>query len=91
MVMNVILFIIGFLLIGGNFGAKTLYASFGLSGSMWFIEKVMQAVDALVVILGGITFGLATALYAIVCVALNGIIIDKVIEGQGGFTGTSIW
>jgi len=42
--MNVILFIIGFLLIGGN-------------------------------------FGITTALYAIVCVALNGIIIDKVIEG----------
>ena len=135
--MNVVLFVVGFLLIGGNFGAKTLYASFGLSGSMWFIEKVMkphsltndillsaiigtlllgiglgivfsqnastggtdilakvlnkffhldmgksmQAVDVLVVILGGITFGITTALYAVVCVVLNGIIIDKVIEG----------
>lgn len=134
---NVILFCIGLLLIGGNFGAKTLYASFGLSGSMWFIESVikphsitndtllsaiigtlligtglglvfsqnastggtdiiakilnkyfhldmgksMQAVDFLVVILGGLTFGISTALYAVVCIFLNGVLIDKVIEG----------
>jgi len=134
---NVILFCIGLLLIGGNFGAKTLYASFGLSGSMWFIESVikphsitndtllsaiigtlligtglglvfsqnastggtdiiakilnkyfhldmgksMQAVDFLVVIMGGLTFGISTALYAVVCIFLNGVLIDKVIEG----------
>lgn len=137
MVMNVVLFGVGFLLIGGNFGAKTIYASFGLSGMMWFIETVMkphsltndillsaiigtlllglglgivfsqnastggtdiiakilnkyfhlnmgksmQAVDFLVVILAGFTFGISTALYALVCVLLNGIVIDKVIEG----------
>ena len=137
MVMNVILFGIGFLLIGGNFGAKTIYASFGLSGTLWFIEtplkphgltndillsaiigtlllglglgivfsqnastggtdiiakilnkffhinmgKSMQAVDFLVVVLAGATFGISTALYALVCVLLNGIVIDKVIEG----------
>jgi uncharacterized membrane-anchored protein YitT (DUF2179 family) len=137
MVMNVVLFMIGFLFIGGNFGAKTIYASFGVSGTIWLIEMVikphaltndvllsaiigtlllgtglgivfsqnastggtdiiakilnkffhldlgksMQAVDILVVILAGITFGIATALYAVICVLLNGIIIDKVIEG----------
>lgn len=137
MIMNVILFIVGFILIGGNFGAKTIYASFGLSGTLWFIEKAlhphglttdvllaaitgtliigvglgivfsqnastggtdiiakilnkyfhldmgksMQAVDALVVILGGLTFGVSMALYSFLCVILNGIIIDKVIEG----------
>lgn len=135
--LNAILFFVGFLLIGGNFGAKTLYASFGLSGSMWFIEAVMkphsftndmllsaiigtlllgtglgivfsqnastggtdiiakilnkyfhldmgksmQAVDFLIVILGGLTFGISTALYAVVCIFLNGVLIDKVIEG----------
>jgi len=42
MVMNVILFGIGFLLIGGNFGAKTIYASFGLSGTLWFIETALK-------------------------------------------------
>jgi uncharacterized membrane-anchored protein YitT (DUF2179 family) len=137
MVMNVILFGIGFLLIGGGFGAKTIYASFGLSGTLWFIETVMkphgltddillaaiigtlllglglgivfsqnastggtdivakilnkffhldmgksmQTVDFLVVVLAGFTFGISTALYALVCVLLNGIVIDKVIEG----------
>ena len=137
MVMNVVLFIIGFLFIGGNFGAKTIYASFGMSGTIWLIEmilkphalttdillsaiigtlllgtglgivfsqnastggtdivakilnkffhldlgKSMQAVDIFVVILTGITFGIATGLYSVVCVFLNGILIDKVIEG----------
>jgi len=137
MVMNVILFGIGFLFIGGNFGAKTIYASIGMSGTIWLIEMVlkpqaltndvllsaiigtlllgtglgivfsqnastggtdiiakilnkffhfnlgksMQAVDIFVVILAGLSFGIATALYAVVCVFLNGIIIDKVIEG----------
>ena len=137
MAMNVFLFGVGFLLIGGSFGAKTIYASFGSSGTMWFIETVMkphsltsdtllsaiigtlllglglgivfsqnastggtdiiakilnkyfhlnmgksmQAVDFLVVILGGVTFGVSTALYAVICVLLNGIVIDKVIEG----------
>ena len=137
LVMNVILFIIGFLFIGSNFGAKTIYASFGVSGTLWLIEvlfkphaltddvllsaiigtlllgtglgivfsqnastggtdiiakilnksfhlnmgKSMQAVDILVVIFAGLTFGIATALYSVVCVLLNGVIIDKVIEG----------
>lgn len=135
--MNVVLFVLGFFLIGGNFGTKTLYASFGLSGIMWFIEvvlkpealtrdillsaiigtlllgaglgivfsqnastggtdivakilnkffhfdmgKSMQMVDVLVVILAATTFGIQTALYAIVCVLFNGMIIDKVLEG----------
>ena len=137
MVMNVILLIIGFRFIGGNFGVKTIYASFGMSGTIWLIEmfvkphgitndvllsaiigtlllgtglglvfsqnastggtdiiakmlnkyfhldlgKSMQIVDICVVVLTGITFGITTALYAVVCVFLNGIIIDKVIEG----------
>lgn len=137
MAMNIVLFIIGFIVIGGNFGTKTLYASFGLSGTVWLMEivlkphgltddvllsaiigtlllgtglgivfsqnastggtdiiakilnkffhldlgKSLQSVDIIVVILAGIAFGIATALYAVVCVFLNGIIIDKVIEG----------
>jgi uncharacterized membrane-anchored protein YitT (DUF2179 family) len=137
MMMNVILFIIGFVFIGGNFGAKTIYASFGVSGTIWWIEtifkphgltndvllsaiigtlligtglgivfsqnastggtdiiakilnkffhldlgKSLQTVDIFVVIFTGITFGIATALYSVVCVLLNGMLIDKVIEG----------
>lgn len=147
MVMNGVLFIVGFLIIGGNFGAKTLYASFGLSGSMWFIEafmkphgltndvllaaiigtlllgiglgivfsqnastggtdivakilnkffhidmgKSLQAVDILVVVLAGATFGISKALYAVVCVSLNGVIIDKVIEGFSSVKAVAIF
>ena len=136
-VMNVILFIIGFIFIGGNFGVKTIYASFGLSGAVWFIEtnlkpqpltndimlsaiigtiflgtglgivfsqnastggtdivakilnkffhldmgKSMQMVDLFVIIGAAMTFGIARGLYALVCVLLNGMIIDRVIEG----------
>ena len=40
MVINAVIFILGFLLIGSNFGAKTIYASFGLSGSLWIMEKI---------------------------------------------------
>lgn len=42
LILNGFLFIIGLIAIGGNFGGKTLYASFGLSFSMWFIEKVLN-------------------------------------------------
>lgn len=136
-IMNVILFIIGFVIIGGNFGIKTIYASFGLSGAVWFIEttlkpqpltsdimlsaiigtiflgtglgivfsqnastggtdiiakilnkffhidmgKSMQMVDLFVIIAAAVTFGIAKGLYALVCVLLNGMIIDRVIEG----------
>jgi uncharacterized membrane-anchored protein YitT (DUF2179 family) len=39
LIMNVILFIIAFIVIGNKFGAKTIYASLGLSGIMWIIER----------------------------------------------------
>ncbi|SHE70012.1 YitT family protein [Clostridium fallax] len=42
LIMNLILFIVAFIFIGGNFGAKTIYASFGLSGVMWFIERFLK-------------------------------------------------
>ena len=40
---NLILFVIAFLLIGSDFGAKTIYASFALSFAMDFMEKVMHS------------------------------------------------
>ena len=36
---NAVLYIIAFLIIGPEFGFKTIYASFGLSGIIWFMEK----------------------------------------------------
>lgn len=38
--MNIILFIIAFIVIGRNFGAKTIYSSLGLSAMIWILEKV---------------------------------------------------
>lgn len=40
---NIILFIISFILIGGDFGLKTIYASFMLSFVMDFMEKVLHS------------------------------------------------
>ena len=40
---NLILFVISFILVGPDFGAKTIYASFALSFVMDFMEKVMQS------------------------------------------------
>lgn len=40
LIMNVILFIIAFIVIGPRFGGKTIYASLGLSGIIWGIEKI---------------------------------------------------
>lgn len=40
---NLILFIVAFILVGGDFGMKTIYASFALSFVMDFMEKVMNS------------------------------------------------
>ncbi|WP_298839342.1 YitT family protein [Clostridium sp.] len=39
-VLNIVLFIVGFMFIGSSFGVRTLYASFGLSGMIWGLEKL---------------------------------------------------
>lgn len=41
-IINILLFAVGFIFIGGKFGAKTVYASFALSGVMWFIEEYLN-------------------------------------------------
>lgn len=40
LLMNVILFIVSFFTIGNKFGAKTIYASLGLSLMIWLMDKV---------------------------------------------------
>lgn len=40
-IINLILFVVSFAVIGGNFGSKTIYASFGMSICMWVIEKFL--------------------------------------------------
>lgn len=46
--MNIILFIIAFIVLGSNFGAKTIYSSLGLSGMIWVLEKVYPISSPLV-------------------------------------------
>lgn len=41
MIINVVLLIAGFIFIGPNFGWKTVYASFALSGMVWVLEKLV--------------------------------------------------
>jgi uncharacterized membrane-anchored protein YitT (DUF2179 family) len=38
---NIVLFIIAFLTLGSGFGIKTIYASLGLSGTIWALEHIM--------------------------------------------------
>ena len=41
-ILNVILFLLAFKLLGGGFGFKTIYASFSLSIIMWIIENIIK-------------------------------------------------
>jgi uncharacterized membrane-anchored protein YitT (DUF2179 family) len=39
LIMNIVLFVIAFIIIGPGFGAKTIYASLGLSAIIWVFER----------------------------------------------------
>lgn len=136
-IMDLFLFVIGFILLGSNFGIKTMVSSFSLAGMMTLIEKTIEpravttdlmlatifgtfisaigmalvfnansstggtdtiakilnkyfhldigksllAVDFIVTLLGALTFGINIGLYGMLAVIINGIAIDKVIEG----------
>ena len=137
LVLNLILFATAFLTIGGGFGAKTIYASYGLSLIMWVMEaclkpqaltddlfinaavgtiivaigmamvfnsgastggtdilakilnryfhldigKSLLIVDFIVGIGGIMTFGIRIGLYAMLCIIINGTLIDRLIDG----------
>lgn len=40
MIINIILMIVGFFFLGSDFGSKTVYSSFALSGFVWIIQKI---------------------------------------------------
>lgn len=137
LVLNLLLFVVAFLTLGGGFGAKTLYASFGLSGIMRLIEiflnprmltedlfinaavgtiiigigmavvfnagastggtdilakilnkylhldigKSLLLVDFVIGLFGILTFGITIGLYALLCIVVNGTLIDRLIDG----------
>ena len=138
LIMNVIFFIIAFIVIGNKFGAKTIYSSLMLSGIIWIMDKnipsntsittnlmlasifgtlisgigmgivfnqnastggtdilakivnkfvsvnigkALLCVDFIVTIFAGASFGAEIGMYALLCVIMNGFVIDTVIEG----------
>jgi uncharacterized membrane-anchored protein YitT (DUF2179 family) len=42
LILNIILFIVAFIVIGGKFGAKTIYASLSLSGLISILDKIIS-------------------------------------------------
>ncbi|ATD54129.1 YitT family protein [Clostridium chauvoei] len=132
---NAILYVIAFIVIGPEFGVKTIYASFGLSAIIWLMEKFgnphaitndlmiasifgtilvsigmsivfnrnastggtdivakilnkytkfnigisLLMVDFFITLLAGLTFGSDTGFYALLCVLVNGPMIDRLI------------
>lgn len=146
-VLNTLLFIIGFVTIGKNFGTKTIFATVLLTGTMyifdWFqfvkeplvddllanlivgiiisgiglgivfnenastggtdiiakilnkylhieIGKSLQIADMVVVTLAAMSFGIELAIYALLGIFLNGIVIDTIIEGFNSKISVSI-
>ncbi len=138
LIMNIVLFIIAFILIGNKFGAKTIYSSITLSGVLWIFEKTMPsgisvtsnlflasvfgtlingvgmamvfnqnastggtdilakiinkfvninigksllAVDFIITLFAALFFGAESGMFALLCVIMNGFVIDTVIEG----------
>ncbi len=135
--MNLVLFIVGFIFIGGGFGWKSIYASLSLSVLMWLTEnllapkaitedlllavlfgtliaalgmalvfnanastggtdivakilnkyfdidigKSLLMVDFIITILGAVAFGVDVGLYALLAVIMNGLVIDRIIDG----------
>ncbi|MCT4564916.1 MAG: YitT family protein [Maledivibacter sp.] len=47
-IMNLILFIVAFILIGRQFGAKTIYASFALTGVVWIVDEFLPIYNPIV-------------------------------------------
>lgn len=40
LIINIILMIVGYFFLGSNFGSKTVYSSFALSGIVWALQKI---------------------------------------------------
>ena len=138
LILNVILFVIAFIVIGNKFGAKTIYTTIALSVILWSMEKVIPpgtmitnnlflasvfgtaisgigmgiifyqnastggtdilakilnkfvsldigksllSVDFVITIFAGLSFGAEVGMFALLCVIMNGFVIDTVIDG----------
>jgi uncharacterized membrane-anchored protein YitT (DUF2179 family) len=50
LVINIVLVFFGFLFLGRDFGSKTVYSSFVLSGMVWGLERLIPITAPLTVI-----------------------------------------
>lgn len=138
LIMNGILFVIAFIVIGNKFGGKTIYATIALSFAFWVLERIVPAgttitnnlflasifgtiisgigmgivfnqnastggtdilakiinkfininigkallaVDFIITLFAAVSFGAEVGMFALLCVIMNGFVIDFVIEG----------
>ena len=69
---NLILFAISFIVIGGDFGLKTIYASFMLSVVIEFMDKILKSTALTTNLLAAVIFGtLVTAIGLAMVFAIN--------------------
>ena len=69
---NLILFAISFIVIGGDFGLKTIYASFMLSIVIEFMDKILKSTALTTNLLAAVIFGtLVTAIGLAMVFAIN--------------------
>ncbi|WHH58667.1 YitT family protein [Petroclostridium sp. X23] len=79
LIINIVLLIAGFIFIGFNFGSKTAYSSFVLSGMVWLLEKVCPPISQP---LTGDTF--LELIFAIVLPAIGSAIVFNQNASTGG-------
>lgn len=71
LVLNIVLFVVAFWLIGGNFGGKTIFASLGLSVVMWIIEKFFNPFAITTDLVIATTFGTLISAFGMAIVFNN--------------------
>lgn len=77
-VLNIVLLVIGFLFVGKEFGAKTVYTSFLLPVFLWVFEKITPSIGS---ITGNTVFDLASY---ILIIALGQAMLFRVNASSGG-------
>jgi uncharacterized membrane-anchored protein YitT (DUF2179 family) len=78
LIINLILLVFGFFFLGKNFGSKTIYSSFALSGMVWALERVIVLTKPLT----GDTF--LELVYAILLPAVGSAIVFNYNASTGG-------
>lgn len=80
-IMNIILFVIAFIILGSGFGIKTIYASLGLSGMIWALERFYPVYQPL-------TYDMLLA--AVMGTALSGLGMAIIFNRNASTGGTDI-